>query len=593
MKQEIISRLEALRNAMRASHIDAVIIPKTDPHQSEYLADHWQIIRWLSGFTGSAATMVVTADKALLWTDSRYFIQAAAQLDGSTVEMMKEGIEGTPTIDQYLLDTLPEGAWVGIDGLVFPIERTNDLIKTLGSKHIMMEVNFTPFDEIWAGRPALPADPVFIHDIKYAGESAADKIGRVLKEVEMQGAREVFISDLAEIAWTLNIRSNDVPENPVVMSFLYLSPDGSTLFIDPAKLTDEVKDHLKECNVVTRPYGDVRAFLGELPASARVLLSSTQSAGAFLSILGDRAVLGESPVAILKAVKNPVQIEGIRNAMEKDGVALVRSFMEIEKRLAEGVRTTELDVADILRRHRSEQDLFFDISFETICGYGPHGAIVHYSATPETDVPLQPDGLLLVDSGANFLDGTTDITRTVSLGNPTAEQRRDFTLVMQGHIALATAVYPVGTRGAQLDAFARMPLWKAGMTYLHGTGHGVGHFLNVHEGPQTIRLNNTPAPLLPGMITSDEPGVYREGCWGVRCENLVLTTEAMTTEFGSFLRFETLTLYPFDTTLMDTSMMSPQEIAWVNDYHTEVYRRLSPRLTADEAAWLKDKCKKI
>lgn len=590
MKTEITDRLASLRAAMEAAAVDATVIPKTDPHQSEYLADHWQAVRWLSGFTGSAGTLVVTADKALFWTDSRYFIQAADQLEGTTIELMKDGLPETPTIEAFLCDTLATGATVGIDGMVFSKAATDRLASSLGAAGIGLDVSFAPLGSIWTDRPPLPQAPVFIHALEYAGEPASSKIAKVLAETRLQEATSVFISDLAEVAWTLNVRSADVECNPVVMAFLYLDAEGSTLFVDPAKIDAATAGYLADCGVAVAPYSAVKDTLAAIPATARVLLSPAQTAGAFFAILGDRAVEGTSPVAMLKSCKNAVQTAGIRRAMERDGVALVKSFMEIERRLDTPDGVTEMEVADILLRHRSRQPLFYQPSFETICGYGPHGAIVHYAATEATDVRIGRDSLLLIDSGGNYLDGTTDITRTVCYGTPTDRQRRDFTLVMKGVIALASAVYPVGTRGGQLDVLARQFMWKDGLTYLHGTGHGVGHFLNVHEGPQTIRLNDTPAPLCEGMVTSDEPGIYRAGLWGIRCENLLLTVPAPAVEEGDgvtrFLTFETLTLFPFDRGLFDLSIMTPDEIDWVDSYHRAVFERLSPALEPDETRWL-------
>lgn len=594
MKNQFSERVDALRLMMKEAGISATIIPKTDPHQSEYLAEHWQVIRYITGFTGSAATLVVTSDKAMLWTDSRYFLQAADQLEGTGIELMKMGLPDSPTINSYLLDTLPHGATVGIDGMLFSIDETSSLSRQLGSSGITLDVNFSPFDALWPDRPALPADPVFIHDTKYTGEEAADKIKRVLAEVKKQDADATLICDLAEIAWTLNIRCNDVQCNPVATSFLYLTPEGSTLFIDPVKITDEMKIYFADCGIATAPYTSTTEAMASLTAGGKVLLSATQSAGAFLSILDDRAVVGDSPVALLKAVKNEVQIGGMRSAMERDGVALVKSMMEIERRLNEGDDTLdEVEVARILTSNRSQQPLYFDDSFDTIAGWGDHGAIVHYEATPESSYKIVPGNLLLIDSGAQYLDGTTDITRTISLGIPTADQQHDFTLVLKGMIALSRAVYPEGTRGVQLDALARQYLWAEGLTFLHGTGHGVGQFLNVHEGPQSIRMNDTHAPLLPGMITSNEPGLYRAGKWGIRCENLVLTTRAMTTEYGNFYKFETLTLFPFDLSLLDLSFMSRDEIDWLNNYHIMVNERLSPMLSPEEKQWLDNKTRII
>lgn len=588
MKEEITSRLALLRQAMKDAGAQATVIPQTDPHQGEYLAAHWQFRRWLSGFTGSAGSLVVTSSEALLWTDSRYFLQAAEQLEGTGIKLMKDGLPDTPSITAYLTRVLLPGDTVAIDGALFSITDTANLRDLLGKHDISLLTTFSPADTIWTSRPPLPADPVFIHDVRYAGESAADKISRVIAQAASQGASALFISALDEIAWILNIRSSDVPCNPVATSFLYLSPAASTLFIDDVKLTPAVRAHLAECKVAVAPYSSVYSFLAALPSSARVLVEPQRTSGKVLDTLSLRALPGASPVAMLKAVKNSVQIQGIRKSMEIDGAALVASFMEIERRMAENLPLTELDVADILTRFRSQQPGYFDASFETIAGYGPHGAIVHYSATPESSSVIRPEGLLLVDSGAQYLTGTTDITRTIAMGTPTDQERHDFTLVMKGHISLATAIFPEGTRGAQLDVLARRFLWNEGLTYLHGTGHGVGHFLNVHEGPQSIRLNDVPATLRPGMLTSNEPGLYRAGLHGIRCENLVLCVPAFSNpEFGNFYRFETMTLFPFDRALFDLSIMTPEEINWVNAYHEQVYTRLLPLLTPEQATWLR------
>lgn len=581
-------RINDLRHYMLQNGIYALIIPQTDPHQSEYIAAHWQLRRYLSGFTGSAGTLVITRTEAFLWTDSRYFIQAAKQLEGSEIILMKEGLEETPSITTYLCTHVPAGNVAAIDGMLFSRQETASMRTELERHNIILQTGFTLPDSIWPDRPALPKGKIFEHKMEYAGESATDKIKRVLENAAAQGAEDALICALDEIAWVLNIRSTDVPCNPVATSFLYLSPAGSTLFIDPDKVDEAAAAHLAASGVTTKPYDAIMTAL-EAVADRKVLAQPSRTAVRLWNALRNNVVAGESPVAIPKGCKNKVQTEGTRNAMKRDGVALVKSFMEIEKRMAEGIRTTEIDIADILLRNRSAQPLYFDLSFETIAGYADHGAIVHYTADEASNATLKPTGLLLIDSGAQYYDGTTDITRTICLGTPTEMEKSDFTLVMKGHIALATAIFPAGTRGGQLDALARQFLWKQGLSYLHGTGHGVGHFLNVHEGPQSIRLNDTPTPLYPGMITSDEPGIYRENIHGIRCENLVLTVPAMTTEFGRFLKFEPLTMFPFDRSLFNTSMMTEDEIKWVNDYHTRVYETLSPALDATEKEWLKSK----
>lgn len=586
MSKEISGRIAALRECMRQSGVSATIVPQTDPHQSEYIADHWQVRRWLSGFTGSAGSLVVTLDGAFVWADSRYWLQAGQQLAGTGIDVMEEGKPETPDIMSYLVASLPKGATVGVDGMLFSINATRAMAHRLEAAGLHLAVDFTPVDSIWKDRPSLPDSKVFVHDVKYAGESASSKLAKVVERAEAAGAKSAFISDLAEIAWALNIRARDVESNPVVTSFLYVAAGGSTLFVDGVKISAEVSAYLADNGVSTLPYNAVMSFLGALPEDARVLVSASQSAGALEAVLGGRMVEGGSPIALLKGCKNDVQVEGIRNAMVRDGVALVKSLMEIEKTLADGGELTEIGVAEILTKHRSAQPLYFDQSFDTIAGYGPHGAIVHYSATEETNSRIYADGMLLIDSGASYLDGTTDITRTVSLGNTTNAQRHDFTLVMKGHIALAQAIFPRGTRGEQLDVLARINLWKEGLSYLHGTGHGVGHFLNVHEGPQKISLVQGTAPIEPGMITSNEPGLYREGEYGIRCENLVLTLPACTTDFGEFYRFETLTLFPFDLALFDTAIMTDGEIDWVNAYHVTVRERLLPHLEPAEQEWL-------
>ena len=588
MDNVYVARLDALRNVMREVGIAAVVVPQADPHLGEYLAAHWQVRRWLSGFTGSAGDLVVTLDRALLWTDSRYFIQAAAQLDGSGIELMKDGLAETPSIAAFLCSALPAGSRVGVDGMLFSAPALEALASRLESAGIDLDCHFDPVGRLWSDRPALPDGKIFVHDSKYAGQSARRKIEDVLGAVKGEGAAAVFVSALDEIAWILNIRCNDVRHTPVATSYLYLSEADKVLFIAEAKLTDETRAYLASEGVRTLDYGAVTAFLAALPESVRVLVDPARTSGAVMDILGSRAVAtAVSPAAVMKSVKNDVQIAGVRDAMVRDGVALVKAFMEIERRMADGEATTELDVAALLHEYRSQGDLYFDESFGTIAGYADHGAIVHYEADAASNAQLQPRGLLLVDSGAQYLDGTTDITRTIALGEPTAEEKRDFTLVMKGHIALANTVFPAGTRGAQLDAIARQFLWKNGLSYLHGTGHGVGHFLSVHEGPHSIRLNNVEAPLLPGSITSNEPGLYREGVHGIRCENLVLCRELMETEFGTFLGFEILTLFPFDRSLFDTSIMTEEEVAWVDSYHALVRERLWPALeNAAQRAWL-------
>ncbi|MCI5784153.1 MAG: aminopeptidase P family protein [Bacteroidales bacterium] len=591
MKEEIKSRIELLRNEIKRRGLNAIIIPQSDPHQSEYLASHWQVRRYFSGFTGSAGTLVVTLSEALLWTDSRYFLQATQQLEGTGIILMKDGLPATPSIENYLKSVLVRGNVIGVDGWLFSINKVNSMIKTFKPAGIKLDTTVDVVDTLWKDRPSLPLNKIFEYDIKYAGKDAAVKIKEVLARTS--GVGVAFISALDEIAWTLNIRCNDVNCNPVATGFLYLSSTGSVLFTMPEKVDDSVKAYLQSKGVKVLPYSEVAKFLSEVKEE-EVYIDGERSCYAVLQLLGDKAVIGNSPVAMLKSCKNEVEIQGTHDAMVRDGVALVHAFRRIEAAMAEGKRLTEMCVADILQDERSKQPLYFDLSFETIAGYGPHGAIVHYEADEESNAVIGTDSLLLIDSGAQYLDGTTDITRTICLGTPTAEQRRDFTLVMKGHIALGTAIFPEETRGDQLDALARQFLWKNGLSYLHGTGHGVGHFLNVHEGPQSIRLNTVPYFMTPGMITSNEPGLYLEGKYGIRCENLVLTVPAFENqEFGKFYKFETLTLFPFDLKLFDTQIMTDEEIAWVNNYHKKVYAKLSSHLDEESRAWLAEKTKTL
>ena len=587
MSKEIHARLDALRAQMRQKGVSAAIVPQADPHMSEYLSQHWQARRWLSGFTGSAGDLLVTLDEALLWTDSRYFLQAGQQLEGTEIRLMKDGLPETPSMIEWLTSNLKSGETVGVNAMVFSTATFADLKGALSRYGIGLNSDFDVLNEIWCERPALPDGKVFVHDVQFAGVKASDKISQVLKNVRKQLADSVFISALDEIAWVLNIRSNDVRYNPVVTSFLYISGEGSTLFVDAAKITPEVAKYLKGEGVSLAPYASVKSFLAALPESSKVLIESARNSAGIAEVLGERAVKGQSAIAMLKACKNDVQLAGTRAAMLRDGVAMVKSLCEVQSKVAAGEHLTEMCVAEILRHYRSQGEYYFDESFGTIAGYEGHGAIVHYEADEASNATIEPKGLLLVDSGAQYLDGTTDITRTIAMSaEPTAEEKRDFTLVMKGHIALGSMIFPEGTAGTQLDAIARQFLWKEGLSYLHGTGHGVGHFLNVHEGPQSIRLNYVPAPLTPGMITSNEPGLYREGVHGIRCENLVLTVDAMTTEFGKFYKFETLTLCPFERSLFDLGIMTNEEIAWVNAYHAQVREALQPLLEGEPLQWL-------
>ena len=594
MSKDTVKNLEAMRDAMRRVKVSAVIIPGTDPHQSEYVNPHWKVRDWITGFTGSNGTAVVTLNSAGLWTDSRYFLQAADQLQDSGFDLHKEDIPGEATITEWLAEEMNDDEILAVDGRLFSLNKANQLEEFCGANGLRFATDFAPADTIWENRPARPMSKAFVHDIKYAGESAESKIERVLEQVENMGADAIFMPALDEIAWTLNIRGADVECNPLVVSYLYLSQDDKVLFVDAEKIDAEVAAYLDGIGVSVVAYDEVQDYLKKkVKPSTAVLLDPNQVSDTLGRALECYKVYAKSPVAPLKAIKNEVQIAGTRNAMERDGAALVRLWKWIEENAGTG-KITEVDVANKAIECRSVSELYRGESFGMIAGYKEHGAIVHYSAKPETASALKAEGLLLVDTGAQYLDGTTDITRTMSLGNPTESERHDYTLVLKCHLALGRAKFPVGTRGSQLDALARIYQWNEMMTYLHGTGHGVGHFLGVHEGPQNIRLNENPTTLKPGMITSNEPGLYKAGQYGIRTENLVLTvTAGHSEELGDFLKFETLTLFPYDTNLIDLSMLSREEIEQVNAYHDEVRNRLTPYLNEEEQAWLNKRTAKI
>ena len=588
------AHIERLREWMGRHGLDAFIVPTADPHMSEYTADHWQSRKWLTGFTGSAGTAVVTATEAGLWTDSRYFLQAEEQLRGSGCKLYRLKIEGTPTIGEYLRDSLGEGSTVGFDGRLFAEAEIEGLKSVLGTKHISMMSTPDPMDDIWTDRPEMPAGKAYVLDTRYAGLSAADKIGLIRKAIHSDEGTGIWVSALDEIAWTLNLRGSDVRCNPVVISHLYIGGDRAVLFVDPRKVDGEVSAHLASAGVDVKPYGEAEAFLRQELDGVPVIMDRMKTSYAIYNARTDNSVkAADNPIPMLKAVRNEVETSGLRNAMTRDGVALVKFLMWLEESMEARMPVTETDIADKLRELRSEQPLYIGESFDTIAGYGAHGAIVHYEATAETDVPLQPRGFVLIDSGAQYLDGTTDITRTIALGPLTDEERTDYTLVLKGNISLAMAVFPEGTRGDQLDVLARMPLWKRQMNYLHGTGHGVGSFLNVHEGPQSIRMEHNPVALAAGMVTSDEPGIYKDGSHGIRTENLLLTVPAGNGMFGRYLRFETVTLCPIDTAPIRKELLDDDETDWLNRYHRTVYDRLSPHLDDAGRRWLAEATRAI
>lgn len=586
---EINQRLESLREVMRREHLSAFIFPSTDAHQSEYVADHWQGRTWISGFNGSAGTAVVTMKSAALWTDSRYFLAAEEQLKGTEFQLMKLKIEGTPTISEWLAQELQgENAEVGLDGMVNSYHETMGLIADLRkSGGITVRTNLDPLGLIWTDRPAIPANPVEIQPMEFAGESVASKISRIRTALRQRHADGMLISALDDIAWTLNLRGTDVHCVPVFVSYLLISSQQVSLYVDSAKINDEVKAYLTENGISLYPYNKVAEGL-ERYSEYNILLDGDETSY-FLwkTVKCQEIIAGNSPVPAMKAQKNDREIAGFRQAMLRDGVAMVK-FLRWLKPAVEAGGQTEISIDRKLTSLRAEQHLFRDISFDTIAGYQAHGAIVHYEATPETDVALKPEGLILIDSGAQYQDGTTDITRTIALGPVTDEMKHVYTLVLKGHIQLELAKFPDGASGTQLDALARECMWREGYNYLHGTGHGVGSYLSVHEGPHQIRMEWKPTPLRAGMTVTDEPGLYLSGKFGVRIENTLLIKDYQTTEFGKFLQMESLTLCPIDLTPVDFSMLQPEEIEWLDTYHRDVFEKLSPYLEGEDLEWLRE-----
>ena len=573
---------------MKRERLAAFIFPSTDPHNSEYVPDHWKGREWISGFDGSAGVAVVTMNHAALWTDSRYFIAAANQLAGTEFQLMKQGLPETPTIADWLGAELQQSdsTEIGMDGQVnahqFVIQMKQDMRDRGG---ITIRTNLDPLAIIWKDRPSIPKDTVQIQPLRYAGERTADKLTRIRQALRQQHADGTLVSALDDIAWTLNLRGTDVHCNPVFVAYLLISTTKATLCIDPDKLTPDVKAYLKGEGVEVSSYDQIKDELAGYGEYNIALDPQQINHDLFEGVSGPKILPLTCPIPLLKAVKNQAEIAGFHAAMVRDGVAMVK-FLRWLKPAVEAGGQTEMSLDKKLTGFRSEQDLFRGVSFDTIVGYEAHGAIVHYEATPATDVPIEPRGLVLIDSGGQYQDGTTDITRTIALGELTDEQRRVYTLVLRGHILLELCKFPSGTCGSQLDALARQPMWREGMNFMHGTGHGVGSYLNVHEGPHQIRMEWRPAPLLAGMTVTDEPGIYMEGKFGVRIENTLLVTPYKEAEFGTFLQFESLTLAPIDTTPILMDMLLEEEKAWLNAYHAEVYRQLSPHLSDEENEWL-------
>lgn len=591
MKTIIQQRISALREAMKHYNMGAYIIPSSDPHLSEYPADCWKSRQWISGFTGSAGTIVITAYKAGLWTDSRYFLQAAKELEGSGIELYKMGLPETPGLPAFILRNLQENETVGLDGQTYSVADAEELNLVLKKKKITLDVSRDLIHEIWIDRPAIPGGMLFELPVEYSGKSTSDKLEAINTKLHEAGADGLVLCALDEIAWTFNIRGNDVEYNPVVVSYAFISEEETVLFILPGKITHEMSKNLQAEGVTLADYSKITSYLAKLKDKTRLYIDPKKTNFALYNALpfSCEVIEGVSPVAMLKSIKNEKEIEGFSNAMVRDGVALTRFFIWMEKSLSAGKTLTEISISEKLAEFRNKQALYVSESFETIAGYKGHGAIVHYGATPESNATLAQEGLLLIDSGAQYFDGTTDITRTIALGEPTEAMMKDFTRVLKGHISLAKCKFPQGTRGSQLDILARKALWDNGINYMHGTGHGIGHFLNVHEGPQSIRMEENPVALQPGMVISNEPGVYRTDEYGIRIENLILVREDSETEFGKFYSFETLTLCPIDRKLIITSQLSARERAWLNKYHQRVYEKLSPFLFEEEKEWLKNK----
>ncbi len=592
---EIPQRLTEMRQFMAEKNIDAFIIPSTDAHLSEYPPKHWESRIWISGFSGSAGTAVVTKESAGVWTDSRYFLQAAEELKDTGFDLFKMGLAETPDMTDWIIKQVGKGGTVGIDGLVFASSEAQVLKKKLDAKEIKLETSFDPFADIRTDRPEIPKNKVFTLPVEITGESVKDKIARINAELKRIEADGIIIVTLDAVAWTFNLRGNDVDYNPVAVAYAYVSENETVLFIDNDKLTDEVSNFYAEQGIKIKEYNDIFSYAAKLSDKSTICVTGAKINWKLLNTIPDSCKIVDipSPVDLMKSMKNEVELNGFRNAMIKDGVAMVKFYMWLEGAVPGG-EVTEVMVEQKLNEYRSQQDLFVGDSFGTIAGYAGNGAIVHYHASPETCLTVKPEGLLLIDSGGQYKDGTTDITRTVAVGKLTKQMKKDYTNVLKGHIAISTAIYPEGTRGSQLDVLARKALWDNCVTYWHGTGHGIGHFLNVHEGPQNIRLEENPTVLKQGMVTSNEPGVYRANEYGIRIENLIVTQEyKKTEEFGTFYNFETITLCPIDTKPIKKKMLTDKEIDWLNDYHAMVYDKLKDHLTAEEVAWLKQKTKPI
>lgn len=585
-------KLNALRKTLSEKDLFACIIPNTDPHQSEYIADYWQVMSYLTGFTGSTGNIVITQDFAGVWTDSRYFIQAETQLANSGFELVKLIVPHSPEYVDWICEQAPEGSKIGIDARLFSVSLYKKMKTDFSQKDLQLIDLGDIISDIWKDRPPLPLSPIFLHDIQFAGKSRKEKLQDLRKDMKSRGVEYTFISSLDDIAWLYNIRGNDVNYNPTPLCYALVGMQNSWLFMRKSKISHEIKEILIE-DLILKDYEAFEEVFSTIEDGSKLFLDPGKSNQSLFAQLSTKFSLkkGMNLTTLPKALKNPQEIDHIKEVMVKDGVAMVKFLIWLEEHVGK-IEVTEVSAAEKLEAFRAEQAHFKGPSFGTIAGYQGNGAIVHYSAEAETCAHLQKEGIFLLDSGGQYLDGTTDITRTLALGQPEEVEKRDFTLVLKGHIGIATSVFPAGTKGYQLEARARKALWDHGLNYGHGTGHGVGFYLNVHEGPQTMGTGasgNTGTPLMPGMLTSNEPGIYHSGKYGIRIENLILCVEDRKTDFGQFLRFDTVTLCPIDLNLIDTNLLDEDELRWLNAYHEEVYQKLAPRLSEDEKKWLQTK----
>lgn len=587
MKENIINRIKSLRDYMKACGVSAFISPSTDPHSGEYVPEHWESRKWISGFTGSAGTAVITDNDGGVWTDSRYFIQAEEQLSGTGLKLFKDRLPETPSISEWLNKVLKPGDSVGFDGWVNTVSEVQEIQKALAKNNISYKMINDPYKDIWLDRPSIPHNKPFILGMEYTGESCQSKIKRIKEAYQKNQADGIVLSALDEIAWTLNLRGNDVHCNPVFVSYLIITNKETTLYIIKEKITEDVSSYLSSCGIVCKEYDEIETDLRNYNGNYIQMSYNTNYAIFNAARSNAEVILHDSPVLYFKSIKNDTEIEGFRNAMTRDGVAMVKFLYWLEKSVGKE-NINEVTIDKKLTELRSQQQHFRGISFDTIAGYQEHGAIVHYEATEESALTLKPEGLLLLDSGAQYTDGTTDITRTIPLGETSLEQKKDYTLVLKGFIDVCMIEFPYGTCGTQLDILARQAMWKEGINYGHGTGHGVGHFLNVHEGPHQMRMNYMPAILLPGMTLTNEPGIYKAGRHGVRTENTMLIVKSKSTEFGEFYKFDQLTLCPISKQTIIKEMLTKEEIQWLNNYHKLVFEKISPFLEGEELSWLKD-----